>query len=191
MTTLLFIALGLAVLLLWRPGFNFRAQRPADYQDLGPAFDIQTHLAGDMISEGIIYGPTGRVATRFVAEMQGDWSGNTGTLAEQFSYAGAGTQSRKWYLKMGENGAFTATADDLVGEGIGQQSGATVRMTYKIRLTPEAGGHVLSVTDWMYLMENGTIMNKSVMRKFGLPVAELVATIRPLEPSNGTNAPSL
>jgi len=28
-------------------------------------------------------------------------------------------------------------------------------------------------------MENGTIMNRSEMRKFGVKVAELVATIRP------------
>ncbi len=41
-------------------------------------------------------------------------------------------------------------------------------------------GHVLDVTDWMYLMENGTIMNRSQFRKFGIKVAELVATMRPV-----------
>ena len=41
-----------------------------------------------------------------------------------------------------------------------------------------AGGWVLDVTDWMYLMENGTIINRSQFRKFGIKVAELVATMR-------------
>ena len=41
------------------------------------------------------------------------------------------------------------------------------------------GGHVLNVVDWMYLMENGTIMNRSQFTKFGITVAELVATMRP------------
>jgi hypothetical protein len=43
----------------------------------------------------------------------------------------------------------------------------------------------LDVTDWMYLMKNGTIMNRSQFRKFGITVAELVATIRrqPVEAS--------
>jgi hypothetical protein len=54
-----------------------------------------------------------------------------------------------------------------------------VVLRYRIRLTPEAGGHVLDVTDWMYLMENGTIMNRSQFRKFGIKLAELVATMRP------------
>jgi hypothetical protein len=39
---------------------------------------------------------------------------------------------------------------------------------------------VLQVTDWMYLMENGTIINRSQFTKFGFTVAELVATMRPI-----------
>jgi hypothetical protein len=53
-------------------------------------------------------------------------------------------------------------------------------LNYTIQLTKDAGGHVLQVTDWMYLMENGSIMNRSQFRKFGIKVAELVATIRPM-----------
>ena len=54
-------------------------------------------------------------------------------------------------------------------------------MKYKIRLPEDAGGHVLSVVDWMYLVDNGTILNRSQMRKFGVKVAELVATMRPAQ----------
>ena len=180
MMTALLIVLILAILLVWRPGFNFRAQKPEHYKSSTPELDIRTHLNGKMISEGVIYGPNGRVASRFVAEMEGIWNGDEGTLTEEFTYAQDGTQSRKWFLSVGKNGQFVATADDIIGEGKGRHSGATVRMHYRIRLAEEAGGHVLDVTDWMYLMENGTIMNKSVMRKFGLPVAELIATIRPV-----------
>jgi hypothetical protein len=46
-------------------------------------------------------------------------------------------------------------------------------------LTKDAGGHALNVVDWMYLMENGVIINRSQFRKFGIKVAELVATMRP------------
>ena len=53
-------------------------------------------------------------------------------------------------------------------------------MLYKLRLPPAAGGHVLDVTDWMYLGENGTVMNRSQFSKFGIKVAELIATMRPL-----------
>ena len=119
------------------------------------------------------------MVSRFVAEMNGTWDGTSGTLTEDFTYAGGGTQARKWMLEIGEDGAFAATAEDIIGTGTGQHAGATVRLSYRIRLPEDAGGHVLDVTDWMYLMENGTIMNRSEMRKFGIKVAELIATIRP------------
>ena len=51
-------------------------------------------------------------------------------------------------------------------------------MRYRIKLDASAGELELNVIDWMYLMENGTIMNRSQFRKFGLPVAGLIATMR-------------
>ncbi|NRP12198.1 hypothetical protein XMM379_002078 [Aliiroseovarius sp. xm-m-379] len=52
-------------------------------------------------------------------------------------------------------------------------------MEYQIILPEDTGGHTLTATDWLYLTDNGVIMNKSEMRKFGIKVAELVATMRP------------
>ncbi len=176
LATVLLIVL-LAVLA--KPLFlSFRSQSPRAYSGTGPAFDLRKHLSGQILSEGLIYGPTGKMTNSFVAEMVGEWDGDTGTLSEQFTYSNGTVQTRKWYLKIGPGNMFTATADDIVGKAVGEISGATARLSYKIILPEDAGGHVLSVTDWMYLTGNGTIMNRSEMRKFGLKVAELVATMR-------------
>ena len=173
------LALTLILWLAFRARFSFRRQSPETYADTGPAFDIRRHLNGPIHCEGVIYGPLGTVTSRFTADMQGEWAGATGTLAEHFSYAGGGTQNRKWFLNVANDGTFTATADDIIGTGRGVMSGATVCMNYRLKLSDDAGGHVLDVTDWMYLMDNGVIMNRSEMRKYGLRVAELVATMRP------------
>jgi len=157
---------------------SFQAQTPADYAGLGPQFDLRQHLSGPIQCEGLIYGPTGRVASRFVADMEGTWNGNIGTLSEVFRYDSGTVQHRAWTLALGNSGDITATAADVVGLGSGRVEGPGVMLRYRIRLTPEAGGHVLDVTDWMYLMDNGTIMNRSQFRKFGIKVAELVATMR-------------
>ena len=176
---LLALAVVLLVALIWRPGLGFRAQSPRDYAGTTPAFDLAQHLSGPMLAEGVIYGPTGRVISRFVAQMEGMWDGPNGTLAEQFQYASGTTQVREWRLQLGENGAFTGAADDIIGQMRGQISGAAVQLQYRLRLPPSGGGHVVDVTDWMYLMDNGTIMNRAQMRKFGVKVAEMVATFRP------------
>jgi len=176
---LLAVVAALAGWLIFRTRYGFRGQDPRAYAGTQPAFDIRRHLAGPIDCEGVIYGPLGTVTSRFTARMQGDWSGATGMLAEHFRYASGGTQDRKWYLDVANDGSFTATADDIIGTGRGVMSGATICMSYRLELPQEAGGHVLDVTDWMYLMENGVIMNRSEMRKYGLRVAELIATMRP------------
>lgn len=170
---------GLVLVYLCARYFGFMAQRPADYaDDMGQAFDLRTHLNGPMICEGVIYGPTGRVTSRFVADMEARWDGNRGVMKEHFRYDSGSEQHRQWTLILGNDGHIRATAPDLVGEGHGQQSGTTVQLRYRIRLDDDAGGHVLDTTDWMYLAPNGTIVNRSQFRKFGIKVAELVATMR-------------
>jgi hypothetical protein len=160
---------------------GFSAQHPRNYVGKGPIFDVRSHLNGPMICEGVMYGPFGRVSTRFVAKMNGNWDGNKGRLREEFSFDSGTKQQREWYLTVTHDGTVEARADDVIGVGQGLQMGSVLRLNYRLKLAQGAGGHVLDVTDWIYLLENGTLVNRSQMRKFGIKVAELVATIRRVE----------
>lgn len=184
MTTILTIILTLvavlAAVMLLRRYASFMAQEPADYAD-GPIFDIRERMNGPIDCEGVIYGPLGRVTSRFVAEFDATWVGNVGTVKERFEYDSGNVQDRQWTFNLSNDGSIKAEAPDVVGTGQGQQMGSAVKLTYRIKLTEEAGGHVLDVTDWMYMTSNGNIMNRSQFRKFGIKVAELVATMRPRE----------
>ena len=175
---LLGVAVALAALIFVNRTAGFAAQRPADYAGQYPAFDLRTHLSGPIRCEGVIYGPLGRVASRFVGDFEASWEGNRGVMKEYFLYDSGTTQTREWRLQLGNDGRIRAEADDLIGHGRGQQQGPSVNLNYTIRLPREAGGHVLRVTDWMYLAPNGAIVNRSQFRKFGIKVAELVATMR-------------
>ena len=176
---LLGIALTIAAIVLHNRFLGFAAQTPADYATSGPAFDIRERLNGPLACEGVIYGPTGRVTSRFVADFEASWQGNVGTMTEVFRYDSGAVQNRKWTLTLGHDGAIKAEAPDVIGAGIGKQAGNAVLLNYRIKLAAEAGGHVLDTTDWMYLTETGVIMNRSQFRKYGIKVAELVATMRP------------
>ncbi len=182
MDTLMLILLGAALtgaLLLIAGRFaGFRAQAPADYAGQEPRFDLREHLNGPILCEGVIYGPLGRVSSRFVADMEARWDGDTGVMTEHFRYDSGATQTREWRLTLGEGGVIRAEAEDVEGTGQGWASGPSVLLRYRIRLPDNAGGHVLDTTDWMYLCDNGTVINRSQFRKFGIKVAELVATMR-------------
>lgn len=171
--------LGLVLLRARLAGFS--AQRPEDYAGGEPCFDLREHLKGAIKCEGVIYGPLGRVASRFDADFEAEWQGNRGTMREHFRYDSGNRQDREWQLTLGNDGTIRAEAEDLVGPGTGRQAGSAAQLRYRIRLPREAGGHVLSVTDWMYLTPGGVIVNRSQFRKFGIKVAELVATMRRVE----------
>ncbi|WP_322895014.1 MULTISPECIES: DUF3833 family protein [unclassified Yoonia] len=157
---------------------SFMAQKPGDYTD-GPRFDIREKFNGPLVCEGVMYGPTGRVVSRFVADFEASWNGNIGTMVEKFRYDSGLQQDRCWTLTLSNDGTIKAEAPDVIGAGVGQQQGSAIVLNYRIKLAKEAGGHALDVTDWMYLTSNGSIMNRSQFRKFGIKVAELVATMRP------------
>lgn len=185
MTFWLYFLLGavVALALVWlrKTLWSFHAQSPEDYEDDNLSFDIREHLNGPIQCEGVIYGPLGRVSSRFVADFDASWEGDTGIMKERFVYDDGSVQDREWHLTLGDNGHIRAKAPDVVGEGSGRQSGSSVLLKYNIRLPEASGGHILNTVDWMYLTPNGTIMNRSQFRKFGIKVAELVATMRPKE----------
>ncbi|MEL6642329.1 MAG: DUF3833 domain-containing protein [Pseudomonadota bacterium] len=171
-------ALAFAAVWLRQRNMTFMAQSPDDFAGTGPEFDLREHLRGPILCEGVIYGPTGRVSSRFVADMDAKWDGNVGVMDERFHYDSGTRQDRQWTLTLGNDGSIKAEAPDVVGAGTGQQKGAGVMLKYRIKLPEESGGHVLDATDWMYLVDNGTIINRSQFRKYGFKVAELVATMR-------------
>lgn len=179
MTFLLGAGVAAAFILILGRLIGFKAQRADDYAQSPVQFDLRRHLNGPIDCEGVIYGPTGRVSSRFVGRFHASWQGNSGRMTERFEYDSGAIQEREWRLTLLEDGMIHADASDLVGHGSGRQSGSAVHLNYKIRLPDAAGGHVLTTTDWMYLSPNGAIVNRSQFRKFGLKVGELVATMRP------------
>jgi hypothetical protein len=187
MTSTILILLGAAIvvaLTLVKARFaSFMAQVPDDYSD-GPMFNMREVFNGPIECEGVIYGPTGRVTSRFEADFIASWDGNIGTVREEFRYDSGNVQHREWKFTLGNDGSMKAESLDLVGVGTGQQHGSAVQLNYNIKLTDEAGGHVLAVNDWMYMTPNGNVMNRSQFRKFGIKVAELVATMRPKNAAN-------
>jgi hypothetical protein len=150
-----------------------------DYTEERPRLDLREYLNGPLTASGIFFDHAGRAELRFVVDMDGTWEGNTGTLAEQFQYSDGRTDERVWTIRFEDNKHFTATAHDVVGEAKGAQLGNAAMMAYRLRVPRDDGNQVVvSMEDWLYLQQDGTLINRTKMRKFGLTVGELVVTFR-------------
>lgn len=180
MSAIAYVILGAAIAIggarVWDHFWSFRAQRPKDYAAEQPLVDLPTLLRGEYRAHGLIFDYTGRANTRFTATIVGTFDEAGGTLAERFAYEGSNTvDTREWQIRFTGPETFTATAADVEGPAEGVVAGNAIRMAYRLRLPERAGGHVLDVVDWLYVMEDGTIINRSDMRKFGIKAAELFA----------------
>lgn len=145
---------------------------------LGPRLDLREYLDGPLTASGMFFDYAGRPSLAFTVDMEGSWDGNTGTLTERFVYADGRTDMRTWSIRFTDAHHFAATAHDVVGKATGEQRGNAARMTYRLRIPRGESEIVVSMEDWLYLQEDGTLINRAKMRKFGFPVGELIVAFR-------------
>jgi hypothetical protein len=87
---------------------------------------------------------------------------------------GDGTvQHRDWHLRRTAPGAFTATANDMVGEAHGTAAGRVFHWNWVLALSPGNSLKNVTMDQWMYLMDGGTMMNRTTISKLGVILAEV------------------
>lgn len=143
------------------------------YRNERPVLDLRSYLNGTLDAWGVFQGRSGTVEKRFHVVVDASWHGDTGTLDEHFSWADGSTSRRVWTLTRQADGSYRGRADDVVGEAIGEASGNALRWRYVLALP--VGGKVYNVKldDWMFLMDDKVMINRSYMSKWGVGVGEI------------------
>lgn len=144
-----------------------------DYAQEQPALDLKQYFNGPMTAHGIFTDRSGKVVKRFVVNMQASWQGKEGTLDERFTYSDGTLQQRIWHLTDHGNGRYTGRADDVIGTAEGQSAGNAFRWGYTLALPVDGRIWHVQFDDWMYLMDQRTMLNKAVMSKFGIRLGEV------------------
>ena len=73
---------------------------------------------------------------------------------------------------------WRGTADDVVGEAIGELAGNALRWQYQLNLPVDDTTYVVTFDDWMYLMDEDTLINRSSMLKFGVELGQVTLFFR-------------
>ena len=150
---------------------------PTDYAAERPALDLRQYFNGKLSAHGIFTDRSGKVVRRFTVDMNCRWEGDQGVLEEDFTYSDGKKERRVWRItKLPEAqgpGRYVGTADDVVGQAIGQASGNALRWAYTLRLPVDGKVYEVQFDDWMYLVDERVMLNKAVMSKFGLRLGEV------------------
>ncbi len=144
-----------------------------EYKDENPKLILEDYLNGNLEAHGFFQDRSGKIVKRFKVFMKGTWNGNTGTLDEDFEYSDGTKSKRVWTLKKGSDGKYIGTAADVIGTAEGEAAGNAFRWKYTMDLAVGDKTYHVQFDDWMYLMNDGIMLNKSKMSKFGFYLGEV------------------
>lgn len=143
------------------------------YKGTTPRADIKEYFNGPIKAWGIVQDRSGRVTGRFDIHMVGTWNGDVGTLTENFDYYSGKKQERVWTIKKLSDGTYEGTASDIIGKATGKAEGSAVRWNYVMDLPVDDTTYRIRFDDWMWAMNDGVLINRSYLKKFGITVSEL------------------
>ena len=146
------------------------------YRAEQPALDLKTYLNGTLDAWGMFQGRSGEVQKRFHVVIDAKWAGDTGVHDEHFKWSDGSTSRRVWTLTKQADGRFIGKADDVVGEAIGEVSGNALRWRYVLALPVDGKTYHVDFDDWMFLMDDKVMLNRSYMSKWGFNLGEITLT---------------
>jgi hypothetical protein len=139
------------------------------YKAEQPALDLKTYLNGTLDAWGMFQGRSGEVQKRFHVVIDAKWAGDTGVLDEHFKWSDGSTSRRVWTLTKQADGRF-------IGEAIGEVSGNALRWRYVLALPVDGKTYHVDFDDWMFLMDDKVMLNRSYMSKWGFNLGEITLT---------------
>lgn len=148
------------------------------YADQEPRMNLKEFFSGEIRGWGVVQDRKGRVINRFDVDMEGRWDGDKGVLDEVFRYYSGEEQIRSWRLEAVGEGLYIGEADDIIGQAIGKEAGSALNLKYELVVPVGDSSYRFKFDDWMWRMNDDLIINRAVMRKFGIRVAELTVVMK-------------
>lgn len=148
-----------------------------DYAQNQPKLDPQVFFNGDLTAHGVLKNRSGKVTRYFNATIKAYWVEGVGTLEEKFIFDDGEVQYRTWTLSPSGSGYY-ATAGDVKGTGKANTKGNAMKLDYVLNVKYKDSTIALAVEDWMWLVDEQTLLNESTLRKWGFKVGSVQLVIK-------------
>lgn len=147
--------------------------RPEAFAATAPAFDPVAFWTGHTASWGVVENRDGAPTAIITTTTDGTAEGAGGLHMIQHVMHDGKESVRDWHIRRLGDGQFEATANDVVGTVRGSPSGRTLHWSWTLAGKP--GNPLFNVTmeQWMYLADNGTLLNRTIITKLGVRLAEV------------------
>lgn len=144
------------------------------YKDERPVLDLERYFNGTVDGWGMFQDRSGKVLKRFYVRIDASWDGPVGTLDEHFEWSDGKKTRRVWTVTKVEDHRYTGRASDVIGTAQGEAYGNALRWRYVLNLETDDGKtYEVDFDDWMFLIDERTMLNRSFMSKFGFELGQV------------------
>lgn len=161
------------------------SMRAVDFADKSPRFVMEQYFEGKSRGEGIFFDRFGVARVAFTIDLDGHWDGTILTLKEKLTYDSGEILYRDYKIEKINDNLYIATTPDVVGQARIESFGNALNWRYRLRQQIGESTWTLSFDDWMFLTQDGTVINRAWASKFGFAVGEIVMSVRKLEEQAG------
>ena len=135
---------------------------------------LENFFSGPMRAEGSFVNAWSRSRRGIVIDMIPAWDGKLLSLDERFVYSDGETDHKTWRLEKTGPGTYAGTREDMIGTGRVWTAGRTVRLNYVLMLM----GIGFDFDETMILRDDGSVLARSTVRKWGLMIGRVELVIR-------------
>lgn len=155
-----------------------------DYAQRGPQLDLVQYFSGRSQAWGMVQQRGGKLLRHFHATIDGRLEDGKLVLDEHFVFDDGEKQQRVWTFTPVAPNHWLGQAGDVVGQANLYTAGNAVHMRYTLQV-PVSGRIIhMKMDDWMFLLDENTLANRTSMRKFGIELAEITVFFRKQSPEN-------
>lgn len=148
-----------------------------DYAKTTPNLKLETFFNGELIAYGMVFDRSGKMTRRFEVELLAEWYGNQGEIKEWFEFDDGEKSTRIWQLEKLSENKYKGTANDVVGVAYGETKGSALYWSYDLLINYDGSEYQVRLDDWMYLMDEKRLFNRTEIVKFGIKLGEVILYI--------------
>lgn len=140
----------------------------------GPALDPVAFFTGHVKSWGVLENRSGGPTSIVLTDCTGVAEGPDGLhMTQRLTIGSDAPVTREWHMKRLSPGQYDATANDMVGTAHGEAAGPAFHWQWTLALSPGNALKNVTMDQWWYLQDDGSLLNRTTVSKLGIIAAEV------------------
>ena len=144
------------------------------FANAGPQLDPIRFFTGHVHSWGVLEDRRGQPTSIVTTDCNGEAEGADALhMVQHLRVDDDPETTRDWHVHRTAPGRYEATANDVVGTAVGEAAGPAFHWRWTLALSPGNALKNVDMDQWWYLQADGSLINRTTVRKLGFIAAEL------------------